>query len=147
MEKKKIVVYVVAGAVAIYLLLRRNKSTAVASSPVSASNSDGDLTVNQEFALPYAVSPNIQGPSPAFKSTINVNVNPDVAQYLSNKYIPLFGLVGMSSSYLDASRSSNVSSAVVSFNRAAYTDVTAFAKSVFLAGGNTSAFNKVSFGA
>ena len=63
---------------------------------------EGPTNPQDAFTAPYqTTNPGISdssqllnGGNQAFQSVVNVNVNPDLAQFLNNHYIPLFGFVG-----------------------------------------------------
>lgn len=85
-------------AFAVWLLWRKHVRSLIASGEII----EVKQPQSNAFAAPYYTTvPGISddgitlnGGAP-FQSVINVNVNPSVAQYLNQHYIPLFGFVGM----------------------------------------------------
>lgn len=98
-HKHKVAILAVVGGIAIIDLLwrwKKHRDLGVATAPEPAEEID-------PFMAPYMnTNPGINdatvnggGAGGAFQGgDITVNVNPNIAQYLSNHYIPLFGFVG-----------------------------------------------------
>lgn len=91
MDKDIITPVTIIGIGIIALLLLRKRNANQVSSVIPASPSGTEFIQNPTEA---AYSPNL-APQSLSGGTINVNVANQGLQYLSNKYIPLFGFVGM----------------------------------------------------
>lgn len=75
------------GAVVVLILFLRKKSNPVQKAVETVEESP--------FLSPFYNQPLLSNGGGKFNSVINVNINPNTAQYLNRSYIPLFGFVGM----------------------------------------------------
>jgi hypothetical protein len=91
MDKKKVLI--ILGFIFLAWLLLRRKSTTVQAVPVPAAQSSDPLL------LAYANDPSRNEPAHytynVSGSNADINLGPQGLGYLDNRYIPLFGFVGM----------------------------------------------------
>lgn len=96
MEKKtETFILAAVGTIALLDLIWRkigqNKlAVATAAAPVATTANPWDAAMGGTAGIVAS-----QSPAQPFQSAINVTVNPNVAQFLTHNYIPLFGFVGM----------------------------------------------------